>query len=70
MLVAELWGRDGVSASDLELQHTLGLTRSRLTELLRTLAAHGVLASYPGAARDTRAATDDLILIDPRAVSA
>jgi hypothetical protein len=47
MLVAELWGRDGVSASDPELQHTLGLTRSRLTELLRTLAAHGVLASYP-----------------------
>ena len=47
MLVAELWGRDGVSASDLELQHTLGVTRSRLTELLRTLAAHGVLASYP-----------------------
>lgn len=47
MLVAELWGRDGVSASDPELQRTLGLTRSRLTELLRTLAAHSVLASYP-----------------------
>jgi hypothetical protein len=47
MLVAELWGRDGVSASDPELQHILGLTRSRLTEILRTLAADGVLASYP-----------------------
>ena len=47
MLVAELWGRDGVSASDIELQHSLGLTRSRLTELLRTLAASGVLTSYP-----------------------
>ena len=43
----QTWGRDGVSASDPELQHALGLTRSRLTELLRTLAAHGVLASYP-----------------------
>ena len=47
MLVAELWGREGVSASDVELQQSLGLTRSRLTELLRTLTAAGVLVSYP-----------------------
>ncbi|MGH2877522.1 MAG: ATP-binding protein [Solirubrobacteraceae bacterium] len=47
MLVAELWGREGVSASDAELQQSLGLTRSRLTELLRTLTAAGVLVAYP-----------------------
>ena len=45
-LLAELWGRDGVSASDPDLQRTLGVTRNRLTELLRTLADHGVLTSY------------------------
>jgi len=53
MLVAELWGREGVSASDVELQQSLGLTRSRLTELLRTLTAAGVLVSYPESPRDT-----------------
>jgi len=47
MLLAEIWGRDGVSASDEYLQHSLGVTRNRLTELLRTLAEHGVLATYP-----------------------
>jgi RecA/RadA recombinase len=46
MLLAELWARDGVSASDLELQRRLGVTRNRLTELLRTLASHGILSSY------------------------
>jgi hypothetical protein len=46
MLLAELWGRDGVSASDPDLQRTLGVTRNRLTELLRTLADSGVLTSY------------------------
>jgi type II secretory pathway predicted ATPase ExeA len=47
MLLAEIWGREGVSASDEDLQRTLGVTRNRLTELLRTLAEHGVLAAYP-----------------------
>jgi energy-coupling factor transporter ATP-binding protein EcfA2 len=47
MLLAEIWGREGVSASDEHLQHSLGVTRNRLTELLRTLAEHGVLAAYP-----------------------
>lgn len=46
MLVAELWARDGVSASDEELQRSLGVTRNRLTELLRTLASHNILSSY------------------------
>jgi hypothetical protein len=46
MLLAELWGRDGVSASDPDLQRTLGVTRNRLTELLRTLGEHGVLSTY------------------------
>jgi hypothetical protein len=46
MLLAELWARDGVSASDEELQRRLGVTRNRLTELLRTLASHGILSSY------------------------
>lgn len=47
MLLAEIWGREGVSASDEDLQRSLGVTRNRLTELLRTLAEHGVLAAYP-----------------------
>jgi hypothetical protein len=47
MLLAEIWGREGVSASDEGLQHSLGVTRNRLTELLRTLADAGVLATYP-----------------------
>ncbi len=47
MLVAEIWGREGVSASDEDLQRSLGVTRNRLTELLRTLAEHRVLAAYP-----------------------
>jgi RecA/RadA recombinase len=46
MLLAELWARDGVSASDEHLQRSLGVTRNRLTELLRTLAASGILSSY------------------------
>lgn len=47
MLVSEIWGREGVSASDEDLQRSLGVTRNRLTELLRTLADHGVVAAYP-----------------------
>jgi hypothetical protein len=47
MLLAEMWGREGVSASDDELQHRLGVTRNRLTELLRRLAKTGVLRAYP-----------------------
>jgi RecA/RadA recombinase len=47
MLLAEIWGREGVSASDEDLQRSLGVTRNRLTELLRALAEHGVLATYP-----------------------
>jgi hypothetical protein len=47
MLLAEIWGREGVSASDPELQRSLGVTRNRLTELLRTLAAAGVLTTFP-----------------------
>jgi len=46
MLVAELWARDGVSASDQELQRRLGVTRNRLTELLRALATNDILSSY------------------------
>lgn len=45
-LLAEMWGRDGVSASDTNLQQSLGVTRNRLTELLRALEARGVLSSY------------------------
>lgn len=47
MLLAEIWGREGVSASDEDLQRSLGVTRNRLTELLRTLADRGVLAAHP-----------------------
>jgi GTPase SAR1 family protein len=47
MLLAEIWGREGVSASDEDLQRSLGVTRNRLTELLRILAERGVLAAYP-----------------------
>ncbi len=46
MLVAELWARDGLSASDRELQRRLGVTRNRLTELLRALAREDILSSY------------------------
>jgi hypothetical protein len=46
-LLGEMWGRAGVSASDAELQRRLGVTRNRLTALLRTLADAGVLSSYP-----------------------
>jgi predicted ArsR family transcriptional regulator len=47
MLLAEMWGREGVSASHEDLQRSLGVTRNRLTELLRTLTEHVVLATYP-----------------------
>ena len=43
MLISELWTRDAVSASDEDLQRSLGVTRNRLTELLRTLTEADVL---------------------------
>jgi hypothetical protein len=47
MLLAEIWNRGAVSASDPELQRTLGVTRSRLTQLLKVLSAHNVLVVVP-----------------------
>jgi len=47
MLLAEIWNRGAVSASDAELQRSSGVSRSRLTELLRSLAEADVLESYP-----------------------
>jgi hypothetical protein len=47
MLLAEIWNRGAVSASDAELQRSFGVSRSRLTELLRALAEADVLESYP-----------------------
>ena len=47
MLLAEIWDRGPVSASDLALQRSVGVSRSRLTELLRALTAARVLESYP-----------------------
>ncbi len=45
VLLAEMWEREGVSASHEDLQRSLGVTRNRLTELLRALDEHGVLAT-------------------------
>jgi hypothetical protein len=50
MLLAEMWARDAVSASDSDLQRSLGVTRNRLTELLRSLAAADVLVATPESA--------------------
>jgi DNA-binding transcriptional ArsR family regulator len=47
MLLAEMWDRGGVSASDRDLQRRLGVTRNRLTELLRALEDGGILHSHP-----------------------
>jgi hypothetical protein len=49
MLLAEMWSRGAISASDSDLQRSLGVTRNRLTELLRTLAAADVLVATPEA---------------------
>jgi hypothetical protein len=47
MLLAEMWSRGAVSASDSDLQRALGVARNRLTELLRSLAAANVLVATP-----------------------
>jgi hypothetical protein len=49
MLLAMMWSRGAVSASDGDgdLQRSLGVTRNRLTELLRGLAAANVLVATP-----------------------
>jgi hypothetical protein len=44
-LVAEIWSRGAVSASDADLQRTLGVSRARLTQLLTVLANEGTLVS-------------------------
>ena len=40
-LVAEIWNRGAVSASDADLQRSLGVSRARLTQLLTLLANQG-----------------------------
>jgi hypothetical protein len=49
-LVAEIWNRGAVSASDAELQRRLGVSRARLTQLLTLLANEGALVSTSQAA--------------------
>jgi hypothetical protein len=46
MLLAEIWGRGAVSASDDGLQRTLGVSRVRLTQLLGELERARVLTSF------------------------
>ena len=46
MLMAELLDRGQASPSDDELQATLGLTRARLTHLLRDLQGHGLVKGH------------------------
>jgi len=48
-LLSEIWGRGALSASDPELQRSLGVTRARLTQLLRSLERADVLISFPQA---------------------
>lgn len=48
-LLPEIWNRGAVSASDGELQRALGVSRSRLTEMLRALADAGVVQPFPDA---------------------
>jgi hypothetical protein len=43
MLFAEIWNRGAVSASDADLQRQLGVSRARLTQLLKALERCGVL---------------------------
>ena len=61
MLLAEMWSRGAVSASDGDVQRSLGVTRNRLTELLRSLAAANVLVANARAHRGTRRATEDAL---------
>ena len=49
-LVAEIWNRGAVSASDADLQRSLGVSRARLTQLLTLLANEGTLVSNSQAA--------------------
>jgi hypothetical protein len=44
-LVAAIWNRGAVSASDVELQRSLGVSRARLAQLLSLLANEGTLVS-------------------------
>ena len=46
-LLEAIWSRGPVSASDEELQRSLGMSRTRLTELLRKLEDADVLVSFP-----------------------
>jgi energy-coupling factor transporter ATP-binding protein EcfA2 len=46
-LVEAIWSRGAVSASDEDVQRSLGMSRTRLTELLRKLEEVGVLHSFP-----------------------
>ncbi len=50
-LLQEIWNRGAVSASDAGLQRSLGVTRTRLTQLLKELERAGTLvaSSQPGA---------------------
>ena len=48
-LLAEIWGRGALSASDPDLQRSLGVTRARLTQLLKSLERAEVLISFPQA---------------------
>lgn len=47
MLLAEIWGRGAVSASDEALQRSLGLSRARLVQLLRELERAEILTAFP-----------------------
>jgi hypothetical protein len=47
LLLEAIWSRGPVSASDQDLQRSLGMSRTRLTELLRKLADIAVLESFP-----------------------
>jgi DNA-binding HxlR family transcriptional regulator len=46
VLLSEIWARGAVSASDPDLQRSLGVTRARLTQLLRELERAGVVTSF------------------------
>ena len=49
MLVQEIWGRGAVSASDPDLQRRVGVSRARLTQLLRELEHAEILFAFPEA---------------------
>lgn len=46
MRVAEIWNHGAVSASDNDLQRSIGLSRPRLTQLLTALESEGILHSF------------------------